>query len=54
MSKNPRGPSNFQLAMRDLRRRPPAMFGLITLVIVFLWAVVPDFFAPRSTPMTRT
>lgn len=42
----PRGPTNLQLALRDLRRRPPAIFGLICIVIVLIWAIFPWLFAP--------
>ena len=45
-AEEPRGPTNFQLAVRDLKRRPPALFGLIFLVIVLLWALVPWLFSP--------
>ncbi len=43
---DPRGPTNFQLALRDLRRRPPAMFGLICITIVLISAIIPWAFAP--------
>ncbi|MDA1000310.1 MAG: ABC transporter permease [bacterium] len=42
----PRGPSEFQLALRELLRRPPAVFGLVVLVLVLLFALVPQWFAP--------
>ncbi len=43
---DPRGPTNLQLALRDLRRRPPAMFGLICIATVLIWAIIPGIFAP--------
>ncbi|MEE9275340.1 MAG: ABC transporter permease [bacterium] len=42
----PRGPSDFELAMRELMRRPPAIFGLICVVIVVTLAVAPGLFSP--------
>ena len=41
-----RGPSDFQLAIKDLKRRPPALFGLTVLVVVTLMAIVPGLIAP--------
>ncbi len=41
-----RGPSDFRLAMRELGRRPPAIFGLICVVIVIFWALVPQLSSP--------
>lgn len=41
-----RGPSNLQLALRDLKRRPPALFGFAVMVIVTLLAIAPGLFAP--------
>ncbi|MBT3353273.1 MAG: ABC transporter permease [Nitrospinaceae bacterium] len=34
--------------MRDLSRRPPAMFGLLCVVFVIVWALVPQLFAPMD------
>ncbi|MFC1491835.1 ABC transporter permease [Nitrospinota bacterium] len=42
----PRGPSNLQLALQDLLRRPPALFGLFCIVVVVTWAIVPWLFSP--------
>ena len=42
----PEGPSDLQRALRKLLRRPPAIFGLLCVVVVVLWAVVPGFVAP--------
>lgn len=42
----PRGPSDLTLALRLLLRRPPALFGLICVAIVIIWALMPDFFSP--------
>ncbi len=42
----PRGPSDFELAMRELMRRPPAIFGLICVVIVVTLAIAPGLFSP--------
>jgi peptide/nickel transport system permease protein len=42
----PEGPSDLQRALRKLLRRPPALFGLVCVVVVGLWAVAPDLFAP--------
>lgn len=41
-----RGPTEFQLAMRELKRRPPAMFALICLTIIVVFALVPGLFSP--------
>ncbi|MDP7369411.1 MAG: ABC transporter permease [Nitrospinota bacterium] len=41
-----RGPSEFQLAIRELKRRPPAILGLIILVIVITFAIIPGAFSP--------
>ncbi|MFC1492101.1 ABC transporter permease [Nitrospinota bacterium] len=46
VEEEPRGPTNIQLALRDLRRRPPAIFGLICMFIVLTWAIIPGLFAP--------
>ncbi len=42
----PRGPSDFQLAIRELKKRPPAILGLICLIIVVLFAIIPEAFSP--------
>lgn len=42
----PEGRSDFQVALRKLARRPPALFGLACLVVVVAWAAVPGLFAP--------
>ncbi len=42
----PRGPSELQLALRDLMHRPMALFGLICVTIVVIWALFPWLFAP--------
>ncbi len=42
----PRGPSDFQLAVRELKRRPPAMFGLFFMIVVITLAIIPDLFSP--------
>lgn len=43
-----REPSDFVLAMRDLKRRPPAIFGLISVLIVIIWALLPELFSPMD------
>jgi peptide/nickel transport system permease protein len=40
-----RGPSDFQLAFRELKKRPPAILGLICLIIVILFAIFPGSFS---------
>jgi len=42
----PRGPSDFLLAVRELKKRPPAIIGLFFLVIVIMFAAVPQLFSP--------
>lgn len=42
----PRGPSEFQLAVRELKRRPPAIFGMICILIVVAFAIFPQVFSP--------
>ena len=42
----PRGPSEFQLAIRELKRRPPAILGLICIFIIVAFAVIPQVFSP--------
>ncbi|MBT3350366.1 MAG: ABC transporter permease [Nitrospinaceae bacterium] len=41
-----RGPSDFQLAIRELKKRPPAILGIICLLFVVLFAIVPQVFSP--------
>jgi peptide/nickel transport system permease protein len=36
------------LAIRELLRRPPALFGLFCCTVVIVWAVVPALFAPMD------
>lgn len=43
-----RGPSDLSLAIRDLLRRPTALFGFLCLVFVIVWALVPGWFAPMD------
>ena len=40
-----RGPSDFQLAMHELKRRPPAIFGAVFLVLIIIFALVPGLFS---------
>ena len=42
----PKGPSDLQLAMRELLRRPPALFGLFCCTVVVCWALLPIVFSP--------
>jgi len=41
-----RGPTEWQLALRELLKRPPALFGVFTIVMAILWAFIPDLFSP--------
>ena len=43
-----RGPTEWQLALRELLKRPPALFGVFTIVITILWAFVPGLFSPHD------
>ncbi len=43
-----RGPSDLQLALRDLIKRPPALFGVFCIIITVLWAIVPGLFSPHD------
>ena len=43
-----RGPSDLSLAIRDLLRRPTALFGFLCLMFVIVWALVPEWFAPMD------
>jgi peptide/nickel transport system permease protein len=42
----PRGPSDFALAMAALKRRPPALFGLLVVGLVLVMAILPGQLAP--------
>ena len=42
------GPSEWQLALRELMKRPPALFGVFTIVMMVLWAFVPGLFSPHD------
>jgi peptide/nickel transport system permease protein len=41
-----KSPSGLERALRKLVRRPPALFGLVCLMTVVIWAVMPGLFAP--------
>ena len=43
-----RGPSGWELAFRDLMRRPPALFGLACILVMIAWALFPEAFAPGN------
>lgn len=43
-----RGPSDLSLAIRDLLRRPTALFGFLCVIFVVVWALVPEWFAPMD------
>jgi peptide/nickel transport system permease protein len=45
-------PSDLQLAVRDLMRRPPALFGFLCIAFVIVWALVPGWFSPMD-PYTQ-
>ncbi|MDP7167349.1 MAG: ABC transporter permease [Nitrospinota bacterium] len=45
-------PSDLQLAVRDLMRRPPALFGFLCITFVIVWALVPGWFSPMD-PYTQ-
>ncbi|MDP6367641.1 MAG: ABC transporter permease [Nitrospinota bacterium] len=45
-------PSDLQLAVRDLMRRPPALFGFLCITFVIAWALVPGWFSPMD-PYTQ-
>ena len=45
-------PSGLQLAVRDLMRRPPALFGFLCITFVIVWALVPGWFSPMD-PYTQ-
>ncbi|HEY7366666.1 MAG TPA: ABC transporter permease [Methylomirabilota bacterium] len=42
----PEGPSGLTRALRKLLHRPPAIFGLVCVAIVVIWAATPGLFAP--------
>ena len=42
----PQGPSDLTLALRELMRRPPALFGLFCCAVVLIWALLPGLFSP--------
>lgn len=42
----PRDPSDFTLAMRELTRRPPALLGLVILIVALIMAIAPGLFSP--------
>jgi peptide/nickel transport system permease protein len=42
----PAAPSGLERAVRKLLRRPPALFGLVCLLTVVIWALMPGLFAP--------
>ncbi|MGH7308480.1 MAG: ABC transporter permease [Candidatus Rokuibacteriota bacterium] len=42
----PKGPSGLERALRKLIRRPPAVFGLVCVLTVVIWAATPGLFAP--------
>ncbi len=41
-----KAPSGLERALRKLIRRPPAVFGLVCLLVVVIWAAMPGLFAP--------
>ncbi|MEK6708984.1 MAG: hypothetical protein AABZ64_00230, partial [Nitrospinota bacterium] len=43
-----RGPSELQLALRNLMRRPPALLSFLFILVVILWAVLPGLFSPLN------
>jgi peptide/nickel transport system permease protein len=43
-----RGPSELQLALRELLKRPPALFGVTVIIITILWAFFPGVFSPHD------
>jgi peptide/nickel transport system permease protein len=42
----PERPSDLVVALRKLLRRPPALFGLLCVLMVVIWAAAPGLFAP--------
>ncbi len=42
------GLSEWQLALRELMKRPPALFGVFTIVMMVLWALLPGLFSPHD------
>ena len=45
---DPPAPSDLLLAIRDLLRRPPALFGFLCIMLVIIWALVPGWLAPMD------
>lgn len=43
-----RGSSDLRLAIRELLRRPPAVFGLFCCTVVVIWALMPGLFSPMD------
>ena len=43
-----RGPTDFQLAMQELKGRPPAIFALIIVFTVIILAIIPQVFSPHD------
>ena len=43
-----RGPSDFQLAMHELKGRPPAIIALFIVFTVIILAFIPGVFAPHN------
>ena len=43
-----RSPSDLRRAIRELLRRPPALFGLFCSTVVIIWALMPGLFAPMD------
>ena len=42
----PRAPSDLTLALRELTRRPPALLGLVILIVAMAMAIAPGLFSP--------
>ncbi len=42
----PRGPSDLALALRELTRRPPALLGLVIIIVALIMAIAPGLFSP--------
>ncbi|MED5578983.1 MAG: ABC transporter permease [Nitrospinota bacterium] len=43
-----RGPTDFQLAMHELKGRPPAIIALIIIFTVITLAIIPQVFSPHN------
>lgn len=41
-------PSDLRLAIRELLRRPPALFGLFCCTVVVIWALIPGLLSPMD------